>query len=318
VSEDRPLRKVVVDVDPGIDSAVALAMALFDPSLEVLAVTAVAGNVSAEQATRNVQAIIEQLDPPRWPRIGAAVEPERAPAETLGHLGGPDGLGGSEFAVAELHQRHLSEKVLLDVVRSAPGEVTIVTLGPLTNVSRCLRRDATFAGQLGQLLIAGGNYEAPGDVSPAAEFNMYFDPHAARDVLRCRATKTLLPIDVLAKPSFSYDLLERLPAEASKVGRLLRKMLPFYFRSHRQYLGLESVRLSDAVAVLGLTHPELFTTRRAAVDVEIAGELTTGATVFDRRSRPQWPGLVDVAVDVNETGVYDALLTALERAARDE
>lgn len=318
MSEARPVRKVVLDVDPGIDSAVALSIALFDPRLEVLAVTAVAGNVSAEQATRNVQAIIEQLDPPRWPRIGAAVEPDRAPAETLGHLGGPDGLGGIEFPVAELHQRHISEKVLLDVVRTAPGEVTIVTLGPLTNIGRCLRRDANFAGQIGQLLIAGGTYEAPGDVSPAAEFNMYFDPQAARDAIRCRATKTLLPIDVLAKPSFSYDLLERLPDEGSKVGRLLRKTLPYYFRAHRQYLGLESVRLSDALAVLALLEPELFTTQRAAVDVEIAGELTTGATVFDRRSRPQWTGTLDVAVDVNETGVYDALLTALERAARGE
>ena len=140
-------RKVIIAVDPGIDAVVALSSALFDPRLEVLAVTAVAGNVSAEQATRAVQAIIEQLDPPRWPRIGAAVEPDRAPAENLSFLSGSDGLGGAEFRVAELHQRHPSDKVLNDVVRAAPQEVTVLTLGPLTNLARCLRRDPTFAQQ---------------------------------------------------------------------------------------------------------------------------------------------------------------------------
>lgn len=308
-------RKVILDVDPGIDSAVALALALFDPRLEVLAVTAVAGNVSAEQATRNVQAIIEQLDPPRWPRIGAAVEPERAPAENLSFLCGTDGLGGAEFPVAELHQRHLSEKVLVESVRSAPNAVTIVTLGPATNVARCLRRDPQLAGLFGHVIVSGGTFEAPGDVTPAAEFNMYFDPQAAREVLRSRATKTLLPLDVLSKPSFSYELLEKLPDETSSVGALLRKLLPFSFRAHRQQLGLESVRLHDAVAVLALAHPELFTTVRAGVDVETTGELTAGATVFDRRGQARWSANVDVAVDVNESGVLDALVTGLERAA---
>src|SRR4051812_7858932 len=124
-------RKVILDVDPGINDAVALALALFDPRLEVLAVTAVAGDVSAEQATRNVQAIIEQLDPPRLPRIGAAVEPEQAAPVDGRHLNGADGLGNSNFAVAELHQRHLSEKVIADEIRAAPDSVTVIALGPL-------------------------------------------------------------------------------------------------------------------------------------------------------------------------------------------
>jgi inosine-uridine nucleoside N-ribohydrolase len=309
-----PARKIAIDIDPCIDGAVALALALFDPTLEVLAVTAVAGNVSAEQATRNVQAIIEQLDPPRWPRVGAAVEPDEAPAATLGFLYGADGLGNAGFQVAELHQRHPSEKVLTDTIRTTAEQLTLLTLGPLTNVARCLRRDPALIGQVGQLVIAGGTYAVPGDIMPTAEFNMYFDAPAAREVLRSRATKTIVPLDVLNKPVFDFGHLERLPEAEFRVGALLRKVLPFAFRSYRQQLGLEGVRLHDAVALLAVTHPELFTTQQAAVDVETAGELTSGQTVFDRRHVTQAAANADVATDVNVAGVIDAILTGLERA----
>lgn len=312
---ETPARKIAIDIDPCIDGAVALALALFDPSLEVLAVTAVAGNVSAEQATRNVQALIEQLDPPRWPRVGAAVEPDQAPAETMSFLTGADGLGNADFQVAELHQRHPSEKVLTETIRADAEQLTLLTLGPLTNVARCLRRDPALVGQIGQLVISGGTYAMPGDVAPAAEFNMYFDPQSARDVLKCRATKTVVPLDVLSKPVFDFGHLERMPDVETRVGRLLRKILPYSFRAYRQQLGLEGVRLHDAVALLAVTHPELFTTQRATVDVETAGELTAGMTVFDRRSLMQSTSNIDVAIDVNVSGVVDALLTGLERAA---
>lgn len=315
MSGENLVRKIVIDVDPGIDSAVALALALFDPSLEVVAVTAVAGNVSAEQATRNVQAIIEQLDPPRRPRVGAAIEPDSAPAGNLAYLSGSDGLGSAEFHVAELHQRHPSEKVLAESIRTSAEQLTILTLGPLTNVGMCLRRDPAIVGQIGQFLIAGGTYAVPGNVTPSAEFNMYFDPEAARDTLRSRATKTLLPLDVLSKPVFDYSLLERVPNTESNVGLLLSKVLPYYFRSHRRQLGIEGVRLHDAVAVLALTNPELFTTQRGAVDVETTGDITSGATVFDRRPDPQWSPNCDVAIDVNVAGVVDAIVSGLERAA---
>lgn len=315
MSGETLVRKILIDVDPGIDSAVALALALFDPTLEVVAVTAVAGNVSAEQATRNVQAIIEQLDPPRRPRVGAAIEPETAPAGNMAFLSGSDGLGNAVFQVAELHQRHPSEKVLAESIRTSGEQLTILTLGPLTNVGLCLRRDPAIVGQVGQFVIAGGTYAVPGNVTPSAEFNMYFDPEAARETLRSRATKTILPLDVLSKPVFDYGLLERVPSAASNVGLLLSKLLPFYFRSHRRQLGIEGVRLHDAVALLGLTNPELFTTQRAAVDVETAGELTAGATIFDRRHEPQWSPNCDVAIDVNVAGVVDAIVSGLERAA---
>lgn len=308
-------RKVILDVDPGIIDAVAMAMALFDPRLEVVAVTAVAGNVPAEQATRNVQAVIEQLDPPRWPRIGAAAEPERAiPADTR-HLNGPDGLGSSDFQVAELHHQHISEKVIADELRAAPEMVTIVALGPLTNIAQMLRRDPSLAMQIGQLVMSGGAVRAPGNVTPAAEFNIYCDPHAAREVFRSRATKTLVPLDITNQVVMAFGDLEKLPGEDTRVGRLLRKILPYAFRTHRQQLGMEGIHLHDAVALVAATDPELFQAQQMAGDVETSGQLTTGATVFDRRQVSQWRANMDIVTEIDVPKVTQAILSRLAAVA---
>src|SRR5687767_7272834 len=168
-------RKVIIDCDPGIDDAVALTMALFDPRLEVVAVTAVAGNVPAERATLNVQAIVERLDPPRYPRLGAATPAEDVPYIDARHLHGPDGLGGAGLAVSQLARQHPSEKLICDEVHAAPGDITLVCLGPLTNVARALARDSELADNIGRVIIMGGSVKGIGNVTPCAEFNIYAD-----------------------------------------------------------------------------------------------------------------------------------------------
>ncbi len=307
-------KKVLLDVDPGIDDAVALCMALFDPQLEVVAVTAVGGNVFPEQATRNVQAIIEQLDPPRWPRIGVASLPELGLPTRNVQLHGPDGLGNANFQVSELQHRHPSEKVICDEVRVATGQVTIVALGPLTNIARALARDPALEEMVGQIVIMGGTLNGSGNITPAAEFNIYCDPESARAVFRSVATKTLVPIDISSQVSFDYDLLDQLPGENSRTGRFLRKVLPFLFRSNRQELGYESIRLNDAVALVAALHPELFEVELVAADIELSGELTTGATVFDRRRLREWRTNIAVATKVDAAAVRDCILRGIAMA----
>ncbi|HEV3136836.1 MAG TPA: nucleoside hydrolase [Pirellulales bacterium] len=308
------LKKVLLDVDPGIDDAVTLCMAMFDPQLEVVAVTAVGGNVPPDQATRNVQAVIEQLDPPRWPRIGVASLPELGLPTRSMQLHGGDGLGNSNFQVSPLQHRHPSEKVICDEVRAAPGEITIIALGPLTNLARAFQRDPALPEMVGQIVMMGGTLAGPGNVTPAAEFNIYCDPESARRVFRSPATKTLVPIDITHQVPFGYDLLDKLPDEATRAGRFLRRILPFAFRSYRQELGFESIRLNDAVAFVAALHPDLFEIELSAVDVELAGELTTGATVFDRRRHREWRTNVAVATKVDIAAVRDCILRGLTAA----
>jgi purine nucleosidase len=308
-------KKVILDVDPGIDDAMALAMALFDPRLDVVAVTAVGGNVPAELATRNVQAIIEQLDPPRWPRVGVASPPDHGSPVDGRHLHGIDGLGGAHFEVAELLSPHPAEKIICDEVRAAPESVTIVALGPLTNVARAFHRDPDLPSVVGRIVMMGGTVEGPGNITPAAEFNMYCDPRSARAVFRAPCTKTLIPLGVTNRIVLTYDLLDELPDESTKVGAFLRTILPPAFRAYRQQFGLEGIHVHDSVALMAVLKPDLFTTHEMAGDVETTGELTAGATVFDRRRVPAWRHNMEVAVDMDADKVVDEIAHCLTNAA---
>ncbi len=304
-------RKVILDVDPGIDDAMAISLALADPELEVLAVTATGGNVPPSQATRNVQTIIEQLDPARLPRVGAALPGGRMTADRR-HLHGANGLGDAEFKVAELHHRHASDKVICDEVHAAPGAVTIVALGPLTNIAAAFQRDPDLAMMVGHLVISGGAITAPGNVTPSAEFNIHCNPTAARAVFNTPVTKTLVPLDVTNKVLLTFDVLDQLPEESSSwTGALLRKILPFAFRAHRQHLGLEGIYAQDAVAMAAVAHPELFVTTAMSGDVEVSGELTTGATVFDRRTASGARPNMEVGEDVDAAAVLDYIIRGL-------
>jgi inosine-uridine nucleoside N-ribohydrolase len=310
------LRKVIIDCDPGIDDLVALALALFDPRLEVVAVTAVAGHVPADKATVNVQAIIERLDPPRMPRIGVASPSDNTSAPFAYHIHGKDGLGNSGLAVSELVRQHPAEKLICDEVKAAPGEVTIICLGPLTNVARVLKRDPNLPAQLGRLVIMGGSVNGIGNATRCAEFNFYSDPEAARDVIRSNATKTIIPLDVTSQVSWSLGLADQLPPETTRAGALLRKIMPHMFRTYRHELGLETIHLHDAVAIAAAVHPELFTYRELECDVETIGELTRGMTIFDRRPTAMSRSDLEVALECDATAVADCIVRGLAEAGR--
>ncbi len=310
-------RKVILDVDPGIDDAVAMTLALFDPALEVVAVTATGGNVSPAQATRNVQTIVEQLDPPRWPRIGAA--PDDNPIPTDGRqLHGNNGLGNVDFPFAELANIHPSEKVLCDEVRAAPEEITVVCLGPLTNLARAMQRDPEFVTLVHRLVIMGGAFAAPCRVSPVADFNFYCDPMSARKVMKSPTTKTLVPLDVSGEVTFTFDFLEQLPPETTRAGKFVRQILPYAYRAQRQVLAQEHINLHDVTALVAVSNPELFETDMLACDVETEGELTTGMVVFDRRppSIREWRTNVEVVLKADVNAVRDCVLRGLDRAGK--
>ncbi len=307
-------RKVIIDCDPGIDDAVAISMALFDPRIDLVAVTATAGNVPAEQASRNVQAIIERLDPPRFPRLGAATFAEGCAGTDNRLMHGDDGLGNQGFVVSRLHHQHPSEKVICDAVRADPHGVTLVCLGPLTNIARAFQRDPELPVLVDRLVISGGCVDGVGNVTAVAEFNMFFDANSARTVFRSPVTKTLVPLDVTRTVRLTLDFLDRLPPETTRVGGFLRRILPFTYRAYHQRLGQESILLHDVVTLVSVLEPALFECTEMSGDVETRGELTLGLTVFDRRHSPQWRANMDVARRADPEKVIDCMVNSLSLA----
>ncbi len=295
--------KVILVADPGIDGAFALALALFDPDIEVLGVAATAGNVSSEQATRNVQTVVEQLDAPRWPRFGAALPVEYDVDGA--NLHGPGGLGGVQFPCAQLHHKLAADKLLIDLARQYPKDVTIVTMGPLTALARAIDRDSELPSLVHRLVCLGGAWHEPGNASAVAEFHFYCDAAAARQVLRCGAPITLIPLDVMRKLLFSPSDLLQLPAPESKACRFLRQIVPFGLGATANLYGVEGFHLKDVLGVAALVLPGALSTRAVVADVETRGELTRGMSVIDVRPTTTARPNVDLAVGVDVQGVRD-------------
>ena len=305
-------RRLIIDCDPGIDDAVALCVGLFAPALDIVAVTAVEGNVPAEMASTNVQTIIERLDPPKIPRIGCASSGNNLDYRDARFVHGKDGLGEVGFETSSHHQRKPSEKIICDEVKADPGNISILCLGPLTNIARAMQRDTAFIENVDQLIMMGGSVAGIGNITTAAEFNVYCDPESAQQVFDAPVHKILIPLDITMQVHFTLDFLRELPDETSRIGLLLRKILPHLYRNYRQRLGQESVYIHDVVALMQVLEPDLFKLVSMAGQVEVGGELSRGVTLFDQRSNRQWPNNMEVARLVDVTAVKLAVLRYLD------
>lgn len=308
-------KKVILIVDPGIDTAFAVALAFLEPKLDVLALAPTPGNVSGLQATINAHTLIAQLDPPRYPRLGAA------PPVTFDvdgtRLHGSDGLGNAGFPSVSLHNPQPSDRLIIELVRKHPGEVTIVCMGPLTVMASVVGRDPAITSQIDRVICLGGSWRQPGNATAAAEFHIYCDPVSARKVLHSGLPLTLLPLDVTRKLIFSPSDLLELPAPESTTSNFLRKIIPYGIRASSNLYGIEGFHLKDVLGIAAVVLPKSITTVPRYVDVETQGELTRGATVVDARPNPAGPPNVELATDVDAVAVRDYINQTLRRAEFD-
>jgi len=316
-------QKILIDADPGIVDALVVITALADPGLEVLALTPCPGTVTGLQATRNLQYLTGLLDPLRHPRIGLS-DDRSAPADQmppgLPHpqvLNGRFGLGETEPLVPDLVHRRESARLIVDLVREFPGELRIVTLGPLTNIAAAFELDPELPVLLNGLICLGGTLSSGGDVTAAAEFNIWSDPQAARSVLRSPVGKILVPLEITQGPGLTFEDIDRLTGliPSTPVGELAAALLQFAARTSRQFLPCEEVQLPAAAALAIAANAAGMETQQAAVDVEITGELTAGAMIIDRRRLRQMPVSAELVTGLDHAAVLDHFCRGIRRAA---
>lgn len=315
--------KLIIDADPGIGDALAVAVALLDPDVDLLAVTATAGCVSGPTAARNLQTVIELLDPDKWPRLGSSEAELPLPGGSLmpgyvdpAFLNGRTGLGDQFIPVAELHKPHESIKLLIELVRLHPQEITLLTLGPLTNVLAAQELDPEFLSLLREIVCLGGSIAVGGDATAAAEFNIFADPEAAQIVLKSPATKTLVPLDAAQQLVLNYDQFARLSdVGIGRAGKAILEWLQFGLRASHEHLGREGFALRELVALAAMTQDRLVHTTSMAVDVETQSSLCRGVTVFDRRACRRWRDNIEVVDDIDVQGLLDYFGRMLRRIA---
>lgn len=305
-------QKVILIADPGIDTAFAVALALHDPNLDVIGLIASAGNIPADRATQNVHLLINAIDPPKWPRLGAALPVVYEIDGTRLH--GPDGLGNIELPPVSLHQPTPGDKVIVELIHNAPKEITVVVLGPGTLLARAFDRNPELPGLIDRIVFMGGAWHVPGNASAVAEFHVYCDPEAARRVLRCGTPITLIPLDAARKLIFSPSDLLDLPAPDSATCMFLRKIVPYGIRASSNLYGIEGFHLKDVLGVAAVALPNRFTLEQVHADIELRGELTRGMSVIDTRPTPANSPNVDLVVNVDVVGIRDYIHATLGRA----
>ena len=302
-------------MDPGIVDAMVLCLAAFDPTVEIVALTSVGGNVPAETSAKNLQALVEFLDPPRLPRLGIGSPPDEPPSLDYRHIHGTDGLCGVDLPVASRRSAHPAEKVISDAVRNDPENVMLLCLGPLTNVARAVIRDPQLPKMIRHIYIAGGALNGRGNITPCAEFNIYADVHAAKTVFRLPCTKTLVPLDVTESMELLPNHLENFPSEETRLGKLLHHLVRPALHNYRQCYGLEGMHVHDLIAYMVAVHPSWATTEELPVQIETSGYLTRGMTIADRRSIPEFPRNIEVVTKIKKKAVLQAIFQGLDRSA---
>jgi purine nucleosidase len=312
--------KLLIDVDTGIDDSLALLYACASPEAEILAVTCTSGNVQAGQVAQNTLAVLE-LGGRGDVEVAVGREvPLVRPRMTAEDTHGPRGLGYAELppARASLSVRHGAD-VIVDAARAAPGEVTMVTVGPLTNLAIALEREPQLPELLRGLVMMGGAYRCPGNTTPTSEWNVAVDPEAMQAVLDgwARLPGVTRPVafglDVTETAKMTPDHLVRLNAaagspSASPILRFVEDALRFYMEYHSRYDGFYGAFIHDALAVAAALDPALVQVEALSVQVELQGALTYGETVTDwRRHWDRAPNL-DIALQADVETFFDRFI----------
>jgi len=309
-------RKIIIDTDPGQDDAVAILLALASPEeLEVLGITTVAGNVPLALTSKNARIVCELAGKVDVPVFAGCEAPLRRRLVTAEHVHGKTGLDGVALPGPEMPlQRAHAVDFLIDTLRAAPeGEITLCPLGPLTNIATAFTRAPDIAGRVREIVLMGGAYFEVGNITPAAEFNIYVDPEAAEIVFGSGVPLTVMPLDVTHKALVTKPRLQAFAALGTRVGEVVASWTRFFERFDVEKYGSEGAPLHDPTVIAWLLRPELFSGRHINVEIETVSELTRGMTVAD------WWGVTERAPNATFMGDIDAegffaLLT--ERLAR--
>jgi purine nucleosidase len=277
-------RKIIIDTDPGQDDAVAILLALASPEeLDVLAIVAVAGNVSLHHNAINARKVVELSGRRDIPVYAGCARPMRRHLVTAEHVHGETGLNGPDLPdpTIALQGQHGVDYIIETLMAAEPGTITLCTLGPLTNIGMALVKQPAIAERIAEIVMMGGAYFEVGNITPAAEFNIYVDPEAADVVLRSGVPITMLPLDVTHQIQSTPERLAAIFGLGTRSSRAVYEMLTFSETFDLQKYGWAGAPLHDPTVIAYLLQPDLFEGRHCNVTIETASELTVGMTVAD-------------------------------------
>ncbi|MFT5470727.1 MAG: inosine-uridine nucleoside N-ribohydrolase [Verrucomicrobiales bacterium] len=305
-------RKIIIDTDPGVDDAMAILFALRCPELDVVGLTTVFGNVDVDLATTNALHLAE-FDQRQQLLVARGAEkpleiPFRGPAD---FVHGDDGFGNTNLpAPTSIPIDQTAAEFIVDKIMSHPGEITLVPIGPLTNIALALELEPRIVENVAEIVLMGGAARTAGNVSPVAEANIHCDPHAADKVFTAGWPVTMIGLDVTTKVITDEAYLESL--RTSRAGDFIFRISRFYQKFHEQVYGISAIHTHDPSAIAYLIRPELFKTCSGAIRVPLDG-LAMGQTIWDERGDWIFPNewsdqpKVNVCLEVDDRQLLDLM-----------
>ncbi|MGF6177292.1 nucleoside hydrolase [Ensifer sp. 4252] len=307
-------RKLIILTDPGQDQAAAILMILGQrQAFDVLGLVATAGNINLDYTITNCLKLMELAGRPDIPVFAGCPHPIIRPLVMAEHVHGPTGLDGPDLPQPKIGpQGKHGVDFIIDTVRAYPGEVTICSLSPVTNLAVALRKAPDIAGKIHEVVAMLGAYFEVGNITPTAEFNCYVDPDAADIVLRAGIRTTLLPLDVTHRMRSTPERLTAMRALGNRCGVATAEMLEFSEAFDLRKYGWEGAPLHGPCVPAFILAPEMFSGQQINVSVELNGTLTSGMTVADWWQITDRPKNVFYVTDGDPVAYYDLLLTSLE------
>ena len=309
-------RPIIIDTDPGQDDAVAILLALASPQeLEVIGVTAIAGNVPLALTEKNARRICELAGRPDIKVYAGAERPLILPLQTAEAVHGATGLDGPDLPEPKMQTApgHASD-FLVDTLRARPaGSVTLCLLGPHTNLALAMVKAPDIVPRIREIVMMGGAVFEGGNSTPSAEFNILVDPHAADVVFRSGVPITVMPLDVSHKALTTRARVDRIRALGTPVATAVAKMLEFFERYDEQKYGTDGAPLHDPCVISFLLQPGLFKGRKVNVAIETASPLTLGTTVTDWWKVTDRAPNATVMTDIDADAYYRLLTERLAR-----
>ncbi len=274
---------IIIDTDPGQDDALAILLALASPEIEVLGICAVAGNVPLSLTQVNARKICELAGKPETKVFAGAIRPMVRQLVTAEHVHGRTGLDGPDLPEPkmQMQKQHAVDFIIETVMERPAGSVTICALAPLTNIGLALVKEPRIAARIKRIIAMGGGYSEGGNITPAAEFNIYVDPQAARLVFESGIPITLIPLDCTHQALTTRKRVEKFRSMKNKTGPAVAELLEFFERFDVEKYGSDGGPLHDPCVVAWLLKPDLFSGKDVNVAIECESELTMGMTVID-------------------------------------
>lgn len=315
-AQDRDYRrsKIILDCDPGHDDAIALFLAHGSPAIELLAVTTVAGNQTIDKVTRNALALARVAGITGVPFAAGMHRPLVRDAVTGSTIHGESGMDGPVIPepTLALDRRHAVDLIIDLVMGHAPGEITLVPTGALTNIAMAVRKEPRIASRVKEVVLMGGGYQT-GNRSATAEFNLAFDPEAAHIVFDAGWPLVMVGLDLTHQAVATLEVISTIAAIGTAPARFAVELLEFFATTYREAKGFDWPPVHDPCAVAYVIDPEVMTVRRAPVSIELAGTLTIGMSVADFRSPPPEDCRTQVAVTLDRDRFWEFVFDAFAR-----